>query len=366
MVVFLRSLDCQPDPRVQKYCDFLKAKEIPYCIYCWDRNLKYSDDNEHIYFHRKAEYGTGMKNWLGIILFNFFLVKQLFLNRKSYQTIHACDFDTVLSALFIKLFYRKKLVYDVFDWFVDSRNFDSGLIRSVILSLEHIALKHANVVIICDEEREKQLNYVPKHLWVLPNIPNFSVDLNVQGTNEMIPREVEVLHLSYVGTMPTDRGLDKLLECVKNNPKLYLDIAGFGSLDKMVKEYSDQCSNINFHGMVSYEEGMKIMSKSDIIVALYEKKIRNNIYAAPNKYYEGLYLRKPILTTKGTLVGNHTEKYATGFVIGEELEDLVGFFQRDDLREKISAYGENASRLWNEKYCRYVENFMSKIYLSIL
>lgn len=365
MVVFLRSLDCQPDPRVQKYCDFLKAKEIPYCIYCWDRNLKYSNDKEHIYFHRKTEYGTGMKNWLGILLFNIFLVKQLFLNRKSYQTIHACDFDTVLSALFVKFFYRKKtLIYDVFDWFVDSRNFTSSLVRNVILSLERFALKHADAVIICDEERKKQLNYVPKHLWVLPNIPNFNEDLKVQGTHEAMPREV--VRLSYVGTMPTDRGLDKLLECVKNNSKLYLDIAGFGSLDKMVKEYSDQCSNINFHGMVSYKEGMEIMSKSDIIVALYEKKVKNNVYAAPNKYYEGLYLGKPILTTKGTLVGNHTEKYATGFVIGEGIEDLKDFFQQDDLWEKIRVYGENANRLWNEKYCLCVEDFMNRIYLSIL
>ena len=34
--------------------------------------------------------------------------------------------------------------------------------------------------------------------------------------------------LSYVGTMPADRGIDKLLECVKNNSSLELNIAGFG------------------------------------------------------------------------------------------------------------------------------------------
>lgn len=59
------------------------------------------------------------------------------------------------------------------------------------------------------------------------------------------------------------------------------------------------------------------MARSDIIAALYEKVVLNNEYAAPNKYFEGLYLRKPILTTRGTLVGNHTEEFKTGFVIGE-------------------------------------------------
>ena len=32
MIVFLRSLDCNPEPRVQNYCDYLKAKNINYII----------------------------------------------------------------------------------------------------------------------------------------------------------------------------------------------------------------------------------------------------------------------------------------------------------------------------------------------
>ena len=40
MIVFLRSLDCNPDPRVQKYCDYLYANNINYRIVCWDRSCK--------------------------------------------------------------------------------------------------------------------------------------------------------------------------------------------------------------------------------------------------------------------------------------------------------------------------------------
>ena len=91
--------------------------------------------------------------------------------------------------------------------------------------------------------------------------------------------------LSYVGTMPADRGIDKLLECVKNNSSLELNIAGFGIMDKLVKEYSDCVSNIHYFGTVSYEKGLEIMANSDIIVALYEKTVLNNVYAAPNKHW---------------------------------------------------------------------------------
>lgn len=108
------------------------------------------------------------------------------------------------------------------------------------------------------------------------------------------------------------------------------------------------------------------MANSDIIIAIYEKKVLNNVYAAPNKYYEGLYLGKPILTTEGTLVGNHAEKYKTGFVIGETMDEMDAFFKQKDLKCKITEFGQNAKKVWKEKYCNYVKTFMNQIYLPFV
>lgn len=365
MVIFLRSLDCNPDPRLQKYCDYLTKEDINYHVLCWDRGMKYSDDELHTYFHREAAYGTGIKNTSGVLKFNRHLIKYLYKYRKSYKVIHACDFDTVLSALLFKVFFKKIIIYDVFDWFVDSRHFKNPLIKKLILLIEKIVLCLSDATIICDEERSKQLNYIPKRLWVLPNIPDFKSNIKRYSLkNKRTPQET--IRLSYVGTMPADRGIEKILECVKKNPTLQLDIAGFGIMDKMTKDYSEECSNIRFYGTVPYEKGMQIMENSDIIIAIYEKVVLNNVYAAPNKYYEGLYLSKPILTTRGTLVGNHTEKGKTGFVIGESIEEMEIFFKQEHLWELISEYGQNAGNIWNEKYRDYVQQFMIQVYLPFI
>ena len=360
MVIFLRSLDCNPDPRVQKYCDYLDREKVDYHILCWDRSEKLSNDRLHSYFRKTAEYGTGLKNIYGILKFNQYLIKQLYRKRKSYKIIHACDFDTILPALLFKVLFRKTVIYDIFDWFVDSRHFNNKILKNIILLIEKIALKLSDATIICDEERKSQLNYIPKVLWVLPNIPNFKSKRGIEKS--LLEETDDKIRLSYVGTMPADRGIDKLLECVKNNPQLELNIAGFGIMDKLVREYSDKCQNIHFYGTVPYEKGMEIMRNSDIIVAIYEKLVLNNVYAAPNKYYEGLYLGKPILTTQGTLVGAHTEKYKTGFVIGESYEDMNSLFKQENLLKLAKQYGENASRIWNEKYKHYVNNFMDQTY----
>lgn len=364
MIVFLRSLDCNPDPRVQKYCDYLYANNINYRIVCWDRSCKLKNDHIHSYYQRKSKYGTGLKNAFGILGFNWYIFCYLLRNKKSYKVIHACDFDTILPAIILKLFFGKKVIYDIFDWFVDSRHFNNRLIKTIILTFERFFLKHSDITIICEEERTEQLNYIPHNLWVLPNIPTLFTSLNQNLPNKQNMSDKVIL--SYVGTMPADRGIDKLLECVKNNSSLELNIAGFGIMDKLVKEYSDCVSNIHYFGTVSYEKGLEIMANSDIIVALYEKTVLNNVYAAPNKYYEGLFLGKTILTTEGTLVGNKTEKGRTGFVIGESLRDLESFFICFDLQERIDLCSKNAREMWIDKYSEYVDRFMFSKYIPFI
>ena len=363
VVIFLRSIDCNPDPRVQKYIDFLDSEGRNSHIICWDRSMRCSDDHGHTYYKRLAKFGTGLRNMSGILGFNMFLFKKLYQYRKTYKVIHACDFDTVLPALFFKVFFKKKIIYDIFDWFIDSRNCSSRFIKSAILFLEKISLKLSDVVIICDERRREQLNYKPKNLWILPNIPQIKIN------DYTIPEYVDPnkLYLAYVGILSDDRGLDKILKCVSGYQNVVLNIAGFGLLSDLTKGYGEKYSNIHYHGTVPYSSGIEIMRQADIIIATYEKKSVNNIYAAPNKYYEGLFLGKPILTTENTIIADSTLYYQTGFVIGEELSDYESFFSDiKSLKEHCLAYGKNAKQLWNNKYANYVENFMREKYMKFI
>ncbi len=361
MVIYLRSTDGNPDSRLQKYLKYLSASNIVFHVLCWDRFLKFDNNTQFTYFHKKAEYGSGMKNAFKLLLFNLFLIKQLYVKRNSYQVIHACDFDTILPAILFKLLFHKKVIYDIFDWFVDSREFHNKLIKSFILSFEKFSLKKADVTIICEEERKKQICWKPKELWVLPNIPHFEKSLPKNEISNSKP-----LILSYVGVLTRHRGLEKILEVVKNNPNLlYFKIAGFGELENQIKEYAGKYSNIEYYGSVPYEKGLSIMNNSDLILAIYETDIPNHIYAAPNKFYEGLYLGKPILTTKGTFVGEKTEKYKTGFAIGEPINEIKDFLNNITVFE-LKERGNNANSLWQDTYVNFVNYFMVNKYIPFV
>lgn len=361
MIVFLRSTDGNPDSRLQKYTDVLVQKQIRFTVLAWDRLNKFSDTDTFSYYKKKALYGAGIGNVRNILGFNVFLLCQLIKTRKKYKIIHACDFDTVVPALFMKFFFRKKLIYDIFDWYIDSRGITGGFVKVLVLMCEYIALKFSDVTIICEEERCEQLCCTPRCIWVLPNIPHFDYSGGFMSNHSSRMR------LAYVGVLGTHRGLEKILEYVGEHVgKMELTIAGFGELESLVQKESEKHSNIYFLGSISYKQSLEVMRKADIICAIYETTIPNHIYAAPNKYYEGLFLNKPILTTKGTLVGIKTEKYKTGFVIGEEVADLDNCFSDLLIKDKIKEYGYNAAFLWNKAYVDYVDRFMTDYYLPFL
>lgn len=357
MLVLLRSTDGNPDSRLQKYVDALDNAGVAFFTICWDRNDNFSSNSKKVFYKKKALYGSGWRNILKLLGFNFFILKILILRRNEYKSIHACDFDTILPAMIMKLLFCKKVIYDIFDWYVDSR--EMGWAKHLVLLLERFYLKNVDVTIICEEERAKQLCCTPRKLWVLPNIPN------IHYAKSLKSKPSDFLRLSYVGVFSAHRGLDKIISFLEMYPNYHLDIAGFGELEPMIKSAAERCRNIHYWGSVDYDKGLSIMENSDIILAIYETSIPNHIYAAPNKYYEGLFLGKPILTTKGTYVGQKTEKFNTGFTIGETETDLADFMLNLS-KSQVETAINNAQKRWSEVYCKFVEDFMANKYIPFI
>lgn len=356
MIALLRSTDGNPDSRFEKYVNYLQENNLPFITVCWDRKGNKTETETAFYFKRPSTYGKRYGNVGGLLGFNKFLFKTLWKNRNRYSVIHACDFDTVLPAILIHILLGKKVIYDIFDWYVDSRGI-KGFLKWVIYAQEFLNIKMSEAVIICEKERRKQIKFKPKELWILPNIPNYKVKQPVLPKNEK-------LTIGYVGILASGRGLENLINYAKANNNLQLKIGGFGILESMLQDV-DNYENITYYGSVPYVKALEILNSVDVVYAMYQKVNKNHILAAPNKYYEGLYLGKPIITTAGTIVGDKTLKHETGFVIEEAYEDLSNLFS--DIQDaEIIKLGQNARALWNDKYSTYVEDFLNNTYRPLI
>lgn len=345
-VLLLRSQDIFSDSRVLKYENFLKEENITYAIVGWDRkgeNLK----REHtVYYKRRAGFQQGAKGIVNRVWWNFYLLRFLLREHRGYKVIHACDFDTVMPAIMMKLL-GKKVIFDIFDWFSDEVRTGKFWIDKTINTLEKFAVKRADLVILCEEGRLAQIQCDPKRYIVIPNIPSqlFCEEKEERGLNGTRESDAPIV-VTYVGGLVKSRGLAELVDCVGGDERFELEIAGFGDcgIEEYIKNAAQQYQNIHFHGKVSYDKAIALMEKANLLYAMYYKENPNHIFAAPNKFYESVCLGKPIITTVGTLVGNKVEKYKTGFVIGEGREALTEFLSGIN-RDRIQMMVQSMPRI---------------------
>jgi hypothetical protein len=91
------------------------------CVVGWDRtgSLSLEETRDGLQVYRlpiKAEFGKGMGNLPQLFRWQWGLWRWLIKHKSEYDLIHACDFDTILPALWMKNFHKKHVVYDIFDF----------------------------------------------------------------------------------------------------------------------------------------------------------------------------------------------------------------------------------------------------------
>ncbi|MCC4226127.1 glycosyltransferase [Vibrio campbellii] len=350
MILFIRSTAINPDTRLEKYINYCKSKNIDYHILGWMRKGDEPRKDLNIsYFKLPASYGGGVKNILYLVLWFIFVFYNTFLLRKKIEFIHACDLDGMIGCT--PFFNKIRVNFDVFDSYPESRFKKNSLIFNLSKRLESFCAKISHRVIICEEERFQQIESLDiKKTLVLPNIP--------ETPNCDVLKKERVcgsFTLSYVGVLSEGRGIEDLLKAVSEHPNIKLNIAGFGVLSNIVEEYSIKYDNINFFGKVGYDSAIAIQLNSDFICAFYYTSVPNHIYAAPNKFYESLYLDVPVVTNSGTFFSDKVSRMKTGVVIAEGKESICNFLS--DIEEYLSQDFENKD-IWDNKYKDFVNSFM--------
>lgn len=371
-IVFLRSNSINPDSRVEKQVTSLIEFGHTVKVIGWDREKKYNKRHREIMidnikidiltFGIVSSFGNGFKkNLVPLIIFQIKLFFWLLKNHKSYNVIHACDLDTAFIATISSIFTRKKIVYDIFDYYIDSFNVPKILV-GIVEKIDIFVINKSDHLIICSEERRAQIKKAnPKNISVIHNSPKLF------DVNEVKKLNQNNLSIVYVGILSKHRFLEEIAEVIKKNKKYTLNIAGFGFYEEYFKKLDNENDNINFHGKISYEETLKLEASSDVILAIYDPKIRNHYFAAPNKFYESLMLGIPIIMAKNTGMANIIEEFNYGIAIDYNKSSFEKALNR--IENEKEAF-KNTSTKMREKFMTHYEwnkmkNILEKIYLDL-
>lgn len=369
MICFLRCAPVSEDIRLRKYTEACESRSVSFFAITWDRMKRAVKKDYEIQFQMLAPYGNRYKNALSRIIWQFFVFFNLLKNNRRYSIIHVTNFENILPALLIKFLCGKKVIYDIYD--SSSVDISNKVLLVFMKWLDRFCIKNSNVLILPAKERLTQMSIdasVYNFFFEVENVPNIN-DIAIPENN----LNVDNIKLGYVGDFDHNRGIEDLLEFVDKNSRFTLNIAGRGSLQRIVEEFSARNPRIIYYGQVPYDKGLEIMKKSDFILGMYYTKkqtLTNHIYASPNKYCESLYLAKPLITTAQTLVGDKVSHWKTGYAIGESVEELQVLFDKynESSPETIKEYNEiicNAAELWNQKYVNYFEKILKTDYINL-
>lgn len=352
--------------RVNKYVNYYKRAGINFTAVGWDRAGEGKVAENYDFCHYKAPINKGgVQAMKGHSKWMWFVFRYL-LKHKDVTTIHACDLNVAFPAAIFKRFFKKDviLVFDVCDWFSDNFARYKTLCK-ILKRMERFACKTANHIIICEPERKAQIKFpLDKEVLILPNIPEVSEDWHFEKS-EKYTFDNDWITVGYFGGFSLHRFLPELLELAKTE-KFNLLIAGYGN--KIIEDKCDEvkeCSNVKFFGRLSMKEGLEMEANADIISTIYCKTNPNHVFAAPNKYYEALFLGKAILTNEGIIVADKVNKNHLGYAIEEtpdSFKSLLSQISKEDL--KIS--GQNSKNLWESTFKDYVRKFFDEKYSKII
>lgn len=356
-ILFLRSNPVNPDSRVEKAVNSLLKEGHEVSILSWDRNCKYRKKESLLNFEYgmakvirfgiPASYGGGLRrNLVPLILFQLKIFIWLLVNNKRYEVIHACDFDTAYISFRVSKWYRKKFVYDIFDYYIDAFNVPRK-VKKFIESKDHAIINSADAVILCTEKRKEQIKGTkPKKLTIIHNTPKY-----FKGNASKIELNNEKLKIVYVGILGKGRFIKELVNIVKVNNEYELHIAGFGEFEDFIIESAKKYNNIIYYGKISYENTIQLESSCDIMTAIYNPSVSNHYYAAPNKFYEALMLGKPIIMAENTGMDSLVAEYKIGEVIKYTVEDLeIAIKKINSKKEEWPVISKKMNDLYSEFY----------------
>ena len=104
------------------------------------------------------------------------------------------------------------------------------------------------------------------------------------------------------------------------------------------------------------------------MVALYDPKVPNHSYAAPNKFYEALALGRPLIMFKNTGMDVIVEENNIGVVCEDNIDSLRRAIKNlADRKEEFPIIAQREKELFKKQYSwSIMENRLKKLYADLL
>lgn len=295
-------------PYIEHYERLLKSKKISYDVCFFDRSsTKYMDIKkmefgvEYI-FHHKTNANVFSKF---LPAFNYINeVKRIIRKNKYDKLIVFTTMPVALMAVLLSSKYSGKFIFDYRDYTYEK----IYLFRKII---ENVMRKAS---LVCFSSKG-YLTYYPKldNYIITHNITNleshvdFSSDLKAKS-------HICIGFLGYVRYFDVNSRLIKAFANERTYSLAYIG-STFSDCDLEGFCKSLNIKNVTFEGTFDNSEKPNLYEKIDIINSIYSLNSPEVKQAVPNRIYDAVLYKKPIIVAKGTYLAKLVETYGVGIVV---------------------------------------------------
>lgn len=267
-----------------------------------------------------------------------YFVTRTFAFQKEAQNFLAIDLLGTMACFLLKL--RKVKIHTLLNDNFSARYKMSSNAFFILRALEASVLRYVSTSCIFPDKSRYELLGSPRisDLYFIPNVLKDDYVPTYKGARS------SNLIVIFCGWLDLSRGIELLTDILNNtDDSVEFKLVGFGNESQL----EALCSNkrVKYLGHVTRHENLRLMSDSDINIALYNPDILINRYALPQKVYDSLMIGCPLLVNSEVKMSEHLNKNQACFRLDYYDVEAISQLLNDLIRDKSALKKMSSSML---------------------
>ena len=323
-------------PYMEKYVSFFEENGVDYDIICWQREEKPAQKLPHQYDYFEEAKDSVFYKVTAYLRYKKYILSVL--EQNHYDKIVVL---TTIPALFLKSYLQKnydgKYLFDFRDYSKEKFPPYRKMVDELIDHSELTTISSQGFMEFLTENDKIIMNHNFTHHPPVEHMPDL--------------RQKKVINIGFIGGVRYFEENVSLIEKLKNQYRYQLWYIGKANNDCDLQGYCAQheVTNVSFVGKYDNSQKPELYKNIDVINSIYGNDSLEVTTALPNRLYEACLFKKPIISSKGTYLGEVIERYGLGLVVDVD---------EDDVLEIVNTYIDNFNQ---EEFERGCENFLKII-----
>lgn len=244
-----------------------------------------------------------------------------------------CFYSSLDIALFAKIYIKAPYIYEVCD--LTELTIGNPILRVALTKVNASVIKKSQKTIITSEGFAEYFSKLPQEkFYLIPNkvsadMPPYADKSRALNTNK--------IRIGFAGVIRFESIYHFVKACADYGKNIEMHLFGiYSDADEWatkMEQIEKSCENVFFHGRFSNPGDLpSIYEGIDLVLCTYPPTLGVK-YAEPNKLYEAIYFRCPIIVSEKVFLGDKVKRLNIGYVIDAmDEEKIKGFL------ESLNAY----------------------------